>query len=40
MIDNNFPPNTAYNFHCTVLSKEQLFSKSQKKDAELESYSN
>ncbi|KAK8504414.1 hypothetical protein V6N12_030511 [Hibiscus sabdariffa] len=29
-IDNNSPPNTAYNFHRTVLSKEQLFSKSQK----------
>ncbi|KAK7297232.1 hypothetical protein VNO77_47292 [Canavalia gladiata] len=30
MIDNNSPPNTAYNFYRTVLSKEQLFSKSQK----------
>ncbi|KAG4937788.1 hypothetical protein JHK86_036043 [Glycine max] len=29
-IDNNSPPNTAHNFHRTVLSKEQLFSKSQK----------
>ncbi|CAA7056254.1 unnamed protein product [Microthlaspi erraticum] len=29
-IDKNSPPNTAYNFHRTVLSKEQLFSKSQK----------
>lgn len=29
-VGNNSPPNTAYNFHRTVLSKEQLFSKSQK----------
>ncbi|WMV50815.1 hypothetical protein MTR67_044200 [Solanum verrucosum] len=39
-IDNNSPPNTAYNFHRTVLSKEQLFSKSHSKGAELESHSN
>ncbi|KAF3637900.1 30S ribosomal protein S12, chloroplastic [Capsicum annuum] len=31
MIDNNSPPNKAYNFHRTVLSKEQLFSKSHSK---------
>ncbi|KAJ0908694.1 hypothetical protein HanRHA438_Chr07g0313311 [Helianthus annuus] len=34
------PPNTAYNFHHTVLSREQLFSKSHSKGAELESHSN
>jgi hypothetical protein len=26
MIDDNSPPNTAYNFHRTVLSEEQLYS--------------
>ncbi|KAK8933291.1 hypothetical protein KSP39_PZI016039 [Platanthera zijinensis] len=30
MIDNNSPPNTATNFHRTVLSKGQLFSKSKR----------
>ncbi|KAL4184808.1 hypothetical protein AMTRI_Chr10g2950 [Amborella trichopoda] len=37
-IDNNSPPNTAYKFHCIVLSKEQLLS-NQSKGAELESHS-
>jgi len=27
MIDDNSPPNTAYNFHRTVLSEEKLYSK-------------
>jgi hypothetical protein len=34
MIDNNSPPNTAHNFHRTILSKEQLF----QKGAELKSH--